>query len=80
MYLTGFLNHLFQKVKITDTSLNPIKNKGTPGNKKTVSDDKVNFDTLIPVYKEVLHSPLLYYLPQRLDSAMCLYEWLYHRG
>ena len=28
MYITGYANSLFQKVKITDLSLTPIKNKG----------------------------------------------------
>tara|TARA_B100001123_G_scaffold198301_1_gene225575 strand:- start:204 stop:4787 length:4584 start_codon:yes stop_codon:yes gene_type:complete len=43
MYITGYANSLFQKVKITDLSLTPIKNKGIWGKENTVSDDKVNF-------------------------------------
>jgi len=46
MYLTGYDDDLFQKVKITNTlgTLVPIEKKGTTGSQKTVSDAQVNFD------------------------------------
>ena len=51
MYITGQAHHLFQKLKITDTHLIPIKNKGGIKSKeKTISDEKVNFSEPLGIH------------------------------